>query len=276
MLELPEAKVISGQLSDTVVGKTIRMVEANKSPHKFAFFSGDLAAYHNLLAGKQVTAAEPLVGQIEISAGNVRLAFSDGVNLRFFPAGVKAPDKHQLRIELDDGSSIICTVQMYGMLWMFKAGENDNPYYRVAKEKPTPLSDAFDADYFQGILDGAKSTLSIKALLATEQRIPGLGNGVLQDILFNAHIHPKTKFEALSQAEKTGLFGSVKQTLQEMTIEGGRDTEKDLFGNNGGYPTKLSSKTLDKPCPQCGGVIVRQAYLGGNVYFCPSCQPITK
>jgi hypothetical protein len=30
--------------------------------------------------------------------------------------------------------------------------------------------------------------LSLKALLATEQRIPGLGNGVLQDILFKARM----------------------------------------------------------------------------------------
>ena len=45
MLELPEAKVIFGQLTRTIVGKTIVKVEANTSSHKFAFFSGDLAAY---------------------------------------------------------------------------------------------------------------------------------------------------------------------------------------------------------------------------------------
>lgn len=44
MLEIPEAKVIAGQLSDSIVGKTIIKVEANTSPHKFAFFSGDPAA----------------------------------------------------------------------------------------------------------------------------------------------------------------------------------------------------------------------------------------
>jgi len=27
-------------------------------------------------------------------------------------------------------------------------------------------------------------------------------------------------------------------------------------------------------CPVCGAAIVRQAYLGGNVYFCPVCQPL--
>ncbi len=83
--------------------------------------------------------------------------------------------------------------------------------------------------------------LSLKAFLATEQRIPGLGNGVLQDILYNARLHPKKKLGALSDGEFAALFSSVKNTLAEMTRNGGRDTEKDLFGSTGGYVTKLSS-----------------------------------
>jgi formamidopyrimidine-DNA glycosylase len=114
--------------------------------------------------------------------------------------------------------------------------------------------------------------MSAKAFLATKQRIPGLGNGVLQDILFNAGIHPKTKIETLSDEKINDLYESVKSTLSEMTKKGSRDTEKDLFGNYGGYTTKLSKKTMGTPCPVCGSSIVRQAYLGGNVYFCPICQ----
>lgn len=276
MIELPEAKVISEQLSKTIAGKTIRRVQANTSPHKFAFFTGDPAGYDALFAGKELTGAEPLAGQIELSAGEMRLVLSDGVNPRYFAPGEPGPDKHQLRIEFTDGSALICTVQMYGMMWAFPAGENDNPYYLVAREKPSPLTAAFDGAYFAEILSAAKPSLSIKALLATEQRIPGLGNGVLQDILFNARINPKSKLGALTDFEKADLFDSVKHTLREMTEKGGRDTEKDLFGNPGGYATILSSKTLDQPCPRCGGGILRQAYLGGNVYFCPHCQPEEK
>ena len=65
----------------------------------------------------------------------------------------------------------------------------------------------------------------------------------------------------------------VKNTLLQMAQQGGRNTEKDLFGANGGYHTILSNKTWQKPCPVCGGEIIRQTYLGGNIYFCPHCQP---
>ena len=28
------------------------------------------------------------------------------------------------------------------------------------------------------------------------------------------------------------------------------------------------------PCPACGSGLVREAYMGGNIYYCPVCQPI--
>jgi formamidopyrimidine-DNA glycosylase len=69
------------------------------------------------------------------------------------------------------------------------------------------------------------------------------------------------------------IYESVVSTLIAMRDGGGRDTERDLFGNPGGYKTVLSSKTLMNPCPVCLGTLVKQAYLGGSIYFCPNCQP---
>lgn len=44
----------------------------------------------------------------------------------------------------------------------------------------------------------------------------------------------------------------------------------------GSYRVKLSKNTLDSGCPRCGGQLVKETYLGGAVYNCPSCQPLTK
>lgn len=274
MLEIPESQTITRQLNEKVKGKIIKSVAANTSPHGFAFYNGDPALYNSLLAGFSIDGAEALAGQVEMRADNRRILFNDGVNIRYFEEGDPLPMKHQMHIQFEDGASIVCTVQMYGALWAFIDGTNDNPYYLVAKEKPSPLTEAFDEAYFQNLMSSVKQNLSAKAFLATEQRIPGLGNGVLQDILFRSKIHPKRKLESLADPEKADMFRSVKETLREMTLQGGRNTEKDLFGKNGGYQTKLSNKTLNHPCPICGGTIIKQAYLGGNIYFCPNCQPI--
>ena len=273
MLELPESRDLAQKLRASVVGLRVNKALANATPHGFAFYHGDPAGYGELLNGKTIEDAQAFGGQMEMVMENTRLVINDGINMRLYPSGGKKPDKHQLLLELSDGSALVCTVQMYGGMQAFFEGAYTNPYYLIAKQKPSPLKESFDETYFMNMLKDAKPTLSAKAFLATEQRIPGLGNGVLQDILFRAHIHPKAKLSVLNEKRRLDMFRAVKETLQEMTEKGGRDTEKDLHGNPGGYRCLLSKNTLDKPCPVCGDTLVRQAYLGGNIYFCPTCQP---
>ena len=274
MIELPEAYTLANQLNQAFVGKTIVSAAANTSPHGFAWYSGDPALYNEKLAGRKITDTAAYGGRPEMRADGMIVSFLDGVRGRYLSAEEKRPDKHQLLLEFDDGSAFCCTVQMYGGMMAFSDEPRDDFYYNVGREKPSPFTEAFDKAYFDKLFEGIKKSLSVKALLATEQRIPGLGNGVLQDILFNAGIHPKRKAESLSDNERDKLYHSVKTTLAEMRDGGGRDTEKDLFGKPGGYQTILSSKTLAYPCRVCGGGLRREAFLGGNIYFCPECQKL--
>lgn len=271
MLEIPESTRLSDQLMETVNGKTIKNVIANQSPHKFAWFSGDPDEYRNLLSGKSVTGSAAYGGMAELRIESYKMVFCDGTNVRFLQPGAPLPQKHQLLMEFDDLSVIFCSVQMYGGMLLMDINAEEG-YYKSSKHRLNPLDQAFDEAYFTLLMDEVKPSLSIKAFLATQQRIPGLGNGVLQDILFNAKVHPRRKLESLTESQRHAVFQSVKQTILEMTQKGGRDTEKDLYGRPGGYQTKLSSNTKGKPCPVCGDSICREAYLGGNIYYCPTCQ----
>lgn len=276
MLEIPEAVTISGQIREQLTGRRVASAVAGAFPHGFAWYSGDPAGYGALLAGRTVEGARAVGGMVEVLLDGARMVFGDGASPRFFAPGEKRPKKHQLLVEFDDGSALACGVQMYGGMWAFREGEFDNGYYETARTKPSPLTDAFTYDYFKRIVAAADEKLSMKALLATEQRIPGLGNGVLQDILFRANLHPKRKVSTLTEADVEKLYGSVVHTLRAMTEAGGRDVEKDFFGNPGGYGTILSRLTVGKPCPVCGQTIVKEAYLGGAVYDCPGCQPLVR
>jgi formamidopyrimidine-DNA glycosylase len=272
MLEIPESQTIARQLNETVQGKTISRVIVNASPHKFAFYHGDPAGYHELLAGQVIGESIGMGAMVEIFVGDRRIVFGDGANLRYLGGTVQAPSKHQLLLEFTDGSLLVCSIQMYGTILAFMEGTLDNKYYLIAREKPSPLTDSFHKAYFDTLRTRDSDKLSAKAFLATQQRIPGLGNGVLQDILFNAGIHPKRKMDTISEKEYTIMFHSVKNTLIEMTRLAGRDTEKDLFGRAGGYKTLLSKNTYGQPCPKCGTEIQKAPYLGGAIYWCPSCQ----
>jgi formamidopyrimidine-DNA glycosylase len=275
MIEIPEAIVLASQLTDELAGKSVSSVEAGHSPHKFAWYYGEPERYPQLAVGAVIDSARPIGGYVQIQAGDLRLLFSEGTNLRVQPPGSDPPKKRQLLVGFSDGSALSVAVQMYGGMGVFPDGELDNPYYRGAMEKPSPLSREFDEQYFAGILDapGAEK-LSAKALLATEQRIPGLGNGVLQDILFEARIHPKTKVRSLDGERRSRMYEAVSTKLREMADQGGRDTELDLFGNPGGYTTLMSRNTVGSPCTVCGEEIQKAAYMGGSVYYCPGCQVV--
>ncbi len=275
MIEIPEAAALAVQLNETARGRTITRARAAHSPHKFAWYQGDPAGYPALLEGRVIERAYPLGGTLEIQAGDARLALSEGIRLAWHPAGAARPERHQLLLEFDDGSALSAVVQMYGGLLCFRDGQADNPYYLGAKAKPSPLLEAFDRAYFDALIAAQTvRRLSAKALLATEQRVPGLGNGVLQDILFNAGLHPKRSLESFTAADLEQLYGALKRTLAEMAAQGGRDTETDLFGRAGGYATRCSKFTLGKPCARCGTPIVKSGYMGGSIYFCPACQPL--
>ncbi|MCL2483372.1 MAG: hypothetical protein FWF43_08190 [Propionibacteriaceae bacterium] len=272
MIEIPEAQTLAAQLRQTLTGKRIIDVVAAASPHGFAWYFGDPAGYADLLRGRIVTGAAAYGGRPEMWAEDIRICFGDGVNLRFFAPADKRPGKHQLFVTFDDESAICATVQMYGGMWAFPDGLNDDPYYLVSKEKPSVLTDEFDRAYFLSLLDPKTARMSAKAFLATQQRIPGLGNGVFQDIAWRAGIHPKRKMNTLSQEELDNLYSAVKSGIAEMAAGGGRSTENDLFGNPGGYQVVMSRRTENTACPRCGTTIRRMSYLGGNVYVCDTCQ----
>ncbi|WP_058302675.1 formamidopyrimidine-DNA glycosylase [Gorillibacterium timonense] len=274
MLELPEAQTIARQLQETLPGRVVAHVKMNAHPHKFAFYHGDPDLYPDMLTSSPILQAEAHGGHVKLTVGPAQLVVSDGVNLRHGSRDERPPSKNQLYMEFNDGSWLTGSVQMYGFLRVTSDDLLDDPYYRTATEKPSPLTAAFDAAYFESLLREIKPSLSAKAFLATEQRIPGLGNGVLQDVLFRSGIHPRTPVRQLGASRLDNLYASVKETLRLMTDQGGRDTEKDLFGSQGGYMTLLSSKTYKDPCPECGGTIRKEAYLGGSVYSCVSCQAL--
>lgn len=273
MLEIPESITIAGQLNETVKGKKILAVETEHTRHSFAWYHGDPSSYHEKMEGKRIGTSAGIGSMIEtgISDG-LSFVTGDGTGIRYFAPGKKLPERYQTRILLEDESSLIYTVQMYGAMFLIDPDSFDNPYYRVAKEKPLPLTEDFDYEYFSALRENLSGNISAKEFLATRQRIPGLGNGVLQDILLEAGLHPKRKINTFDEAQWKRTYEAIRHVLSQMLSLGGRDTEKDLFGKPGEYRTKLSKKTFGKPCPYCGNTIQKMNYLGGTVYYCSSCQ----
>ena len=272
MMELPESYLLSHQITEVLSGKTISSIEVLRTPHKFAFFKGDnIQAYPVLLEGQTVQEAHFRGGMLEIDTEDSMIIFSDGVTPRYYTDRRQFPQNHQFALFFDDETAMICSIRMYGFIQVCRKGESTEEYYVSSSTKPNPLADEFTYDYFRNLYPSNKS-ISTKAFLATEQRIPRLGNGVLQDILWDAGIDPRYKLTEENEAAFHTLYDSVRKMLRKMCEDGGRDTEQDLYGNPGGYISQLSKKSLGEPCMKCGTLIHKAAYMGGTVYFCEHCQ----
>lgn len=275
MLELPEVLTLSKQANDVLSGKTITQILNATKLHKFTFYNSDPLEYGKLLIGKTIQSSKGYGMFVDFFlSDNITMNIGDGVIARYYPSGTDIPANYQLLIVFEDESFLAFSVAMYGFINVYPDNVIDNKYYILSRESISPLSKEYTEKEFEKLFTEAKKTLTAKALLATEQRIPGVGNGVTQDILFNVRLHPKQKVISLSDTRKQALFNSLKETLMNMTFEGGRDTQPDLYGNNGGYRTILSSKTWKNPCPCCGSTIKKEAYMGGSVYYCPECQKL--
>ena len=273
MIELPEAKIIAANLRKEIVGKKVVRVSGNFTDHKFTFYSGDPNKYAEYLEGKEVTKVNDRNFYVEIEMTDYKLIMRDGANIRYYDKLDKIPPKSKLMLVFNDGSCLNVTTSMYCMIYVFNKNEGiENKYYNMELNGIGPLDADFTTSYFKSLINDSTLKLSLKAFLATEQRILGIGNGVVQDILFNARMRPKRKLNTLSSEEVFVLYEAVIATLVEMVVNGGRDSEKNIYGVSGGYKTVLSSKNYKDDCPVCRGKITKESYLGGSIYYCANCQ----
>jgi len=275
MFELPETVTLARQMNDTLPGKIVSKGSLGNSPHKFVWYNRSHEEFERLTQGKVVgeTTARGRWLFTPIKPGYVLVLGECGGKVLYHPPTAKVPEKYHLYVAFDDGSALTVTTQMWGAMELYEAGQEQERQY-VKGMKPTPVEPEFTFEYFTGLLDllllGEKR--SVKGLLTQDQIIPGLGNAIAQDILFNARLHPRRPIAELDPGQRQLLYRAIVQTVEEAIAQGGRYDETDLYGRPGGYVRLMDNKALARPCPGCGGRIEKIQYLGGACYFCPACQ----
>jgi formamidopyrimidine-DNA glycosylase len=275
MFEYPEFAMLARQMNDTLQGKKIRSGQLGNSPHKFVWYNRSHDEFERLTQGKTVGEARAK-GKwlfVPLEPGYVLLLGECGGKVLYHPPESRLPKKYHLYITFEDGSFLTATTQMWGAMELYEQGEEQERQY-VKGMRTTPAEPEFTLDYFRALIDdpatGEKRTA--KGLLTQDQLIPGLGNAIAQDILFRARLSPKSRVADLSTDQTQALYRAIVHTVREVTEQGGRYDEVDLYGQRGGYERIMDKNALDRPCPECGGDVKKIQYLGGSCYFCPSCQ----
>jgi formamidopyrimidine-DNA glycosylase len=278
MFELPEYLTIAKQMNKSISGKTMLSGVMGNSPHKFVWYNQNPQTFSRIVNGKTIGNAY-CKGRwlfIPLEPGYVLVLGECGGKIILVDSN-NVPSKYHLLLNIEGNKSIYAMTQMWGAMELYRKGEELKRQY-IADMRTTPLDKEFTYKNFKSLIDEARSEKkrSVKSLLTQDQLIPGLGNSIAQDILFNARLHPKTQIEVLSEEEIMTLYKSIKETVNDAAKNDGRNDEYDFYGNLGKYERVLDSKSIERGCPVCKSKIEKIQYLGGSSYYCSKCQVLKK
>lgn len=275
MIEYPEAVTIARQMNERLCGKLILDVAIADDHPKFMFLNDDVSAYQARLPGRRIVNVQAKGKWLfaNLDSGDFLLLGEMFGRILLVAPGSALPKKVHAKVTFESGAALVITIQAWGGFQVLTPDELGNHLY-TGKQGISILSEEFTPERFSEILDGSEewSRKPIKSFLVHEGNVAGIGNGMLQDILFRARLSPKRKVPDISPEERMRLHGAIVETMTMAIAAGGRDTEKDLFGNPGGYIPMLDRRAKDTPCPSCETPIEKISYLGGSCYLCRSCQ----
>jgi len=272
-MELPELTILSRQMRKEIVGKRVSEVEvANPKCLNMPF-----EQFQKTVVGETIKSVESKGKWLFVELDSHRLLFNPGMgsDVIHFKPGDKLPEKYQIKFTLDDGVGFTIRVWWFCYLHLLpekKLGEHK----LTAKLGITPLDKRFTLDYFKQML--SKKRGNIKSFLLDQKNVAGIGNVYIQDILFNAELHPKRKIPSLTNTEIDALYKSIKSVLNESIELGGLAYERDFYGKKGGYGKqkfKIAYKP-GKPCPTCQTTIQKIKTGSTSSFICPNCQPLDK
>lgn len=124
---------------------------------------------------------------------------------------------------------------------------------------PDLLSDAVDEDTFVDGVSGHRG--SIKGTLMNQEIFAGLGNVYVDEVLFQAGIHPESQVDALGDGRLRELHRTLRRVVDE-AIERHADVDR--------LPDSwlLPHREPDAPCPRDDGHIERIEVVGRSTYLC--------
>ena len=272
MAELPEIAKLTGQMKETLHGKTIKTITllqekcANIPPAKFQ---------------KRVTGARIVdiknKGKWIITAldngENILLSLGMGADILYFENESNVPEKYQIKALFSDGCGYTARFWWFGkyLLASDKELELEPNTKDIAID---PFDKKFTLEYFKSLMKGKKA--QVKAFLMNQKNIGGIGNMYMHDILFKARLHPQKKISDMSEDDIKLLYKSIIDILNLSRKKGAFAFESDFFGQKGGFTMDyfLVGYKENQPCPVCSEKIISIKTGSTSTFICPDCQKI--
>jgi formamidopyrimidine-DNA glycosylase len=125
-----------------------------------------------------------------------------------------------------------------------------------------PDAETLDRVQFHELLKRRRG--GIKAALMDQTLIAGLGNLLVDEILWRSRIHPRRQVRSLDARRREELFRAMEETLQAAI------PTRRVPGAEG-WLTQVRDRR-DAACPRCGARLRKSTVAGRTSCWCPRCQ----
>ncbi|MGC1479210.1 MAG: DNA-formamidopyrimidine glycosylase family protein [Chthoniobacterales bacterium] len=136
-----------------------------------------------------------------------------------------------------------------------------------AKLPPSIFSAAFSREAVGAFLERRKRT-PLKPLLLMQERFPGVGNWMADEILWRARLHPRRLAGGMSTKE----IGALWRTVRDVCVKSVEQIDDDWqYPRTWLFPHRW---TDGGTCPRCRGGLERAVIGGRRTCWCPGCQGV--
>ncbi|MGB8953830.1 MAG: DNA-formamidopyrimidine glycosylase [Tumebacillaceae bacterium] len=276
MPELPEVETVRRGLESLVVGKTIDKVTVNLG--RIIRTPDDVAQFKVMLEGLTIDEVARRGKYLLIGIGPYTLVSHLRMEGRYGLYGSDEPvEKHtHVIFHFTDGTELrYKDVRQFGTMDILPRGEF-SALPGLALLGPEPLADSFTVAALREQAHKRRSG-KLKALLLDQTFVAGLGNIYVDEVLFQAGLHPEALITELTEEQIGRLHGSIVDVLAKSVALGGSSikTYVNGYGQEGGMQHELYVYGRENtPCPNCGTPIEKTRIAGRGTHFCPNCQKL--
>jgi formamidopyrimidine-DNA glycosylase len=279
--ELPFLEVLAENLAASVSGRRIDafdvrqpalLMRAEPSPGSFV---GEFVSFPRRMGKYLVFETESCrvivlhlmrLGRITVAPASRRAA---GGARAGHGGGTPPPKNVSARICFDDGSELRLIehgTEKKARLWL---ADDVDSIPELGRLGPDPSRGELTLERFLESVHAAPRQL--KTLLTDSAAVSGIGNGLSDEILFEARLSPMKRTDQIDEAETARLHAAVLGVV-ERQISLLRASAAGKLPQKEPVEHYVVHDHRGEPCPRCGTPIAWVSYADRDTFYCPGCQ----
>lgn len=190
----------------------------------------------------------------------LRLHFGMTGNLRYFQRPAAEPQYGRILFAFTNG----CHLAYVSQRKLGRVSLHTSVQDVVEDLELGPDARRVSLEQFLSVMNGRRG--GVKSTLMNQHIIAGLGNVYVDEVLWQARLHPQRRLDEMDEAQLTDMH-RVMQHVLESAIARGADAR------NMPADWLIGHRAEADTCPRCGAEIRRTVIGQRGTCFCPACQP---